>query len=527
MTKLDLKNLPKEPGVYIFKNEKDEVIYVGKSKNIKKRVLSYFKEDKNPKTKVLVKNIKNIETILTDNEYEALLLESNLIKKYYPKYNVLLKDTSKEIYVVITAEDFPRVLTIRKNRSGLIKQKGKIYGPFLSSDIKKVVSILRKMFKIRTCKIMPKKVCLQYYLGNCDGPCEGKISQSQYNENVNKLNELLSDEINLLNYLNFLEQEMKKYSQNLEFEKALALRNSINSLRYLLNKQKIEKSDPKNEDYVALQEDNNKVYVQVWKMRNGVICGREKFRFEIMDEDPAEEFIKRYYNASNTPTKIYLNKIPKEKAILEKYLKEQALHHVEIKNGLKRKESRDLLELILKNIYLEKQKGGIDLSIIQLQKELDLLKPPLIIEAFDISNLKNQGIVAGMVRFENASPNKNEYRKFKIRTTQTQNDFQSIREVVFRRYNRLKTENKRYPDMVLIDGGIGQLSAAKDALEELDIQIPLFSFDKEKELIHFIKNNRFESKKLTQESTMFIKNIINNVHRFALSYNKKIRSKIN
>ncbi|MCX8163250.1 MAG: excinuclease ABC subunit UvrC [Candidatus Micrarchaeota archaeon] len=525
--KIKIKNLPKESGVYIFKNKDNEVIYVGKAKNIKKRVLSYFSKEQSGKTLVLVKNIADIESIITNNEYEALLLESNLIKKYYPKYNVHLKDASKERYVVITNEDYPRLLILRKNRVGRIKKiSGKIYGPFLFGDPKALfIKTLRKIFKIRICNTMPKKVCLQYYLGNCDGPCEGKITKEEYQKNVEKLKEILEDENKIVEYIEEMKNKMIEEAKQQNFEKAIIIRDSITSLENLISRQNIEKTAAANEDYIVIVQDGKKIYAQIWRMIRGVISQREKFSFEIMEEDGGEEFIKRYYQNNFIPNKIFINKLPKSKKLLEKYLSQLSKKEVRIVDGIKSK-NKNLIELILKNINIEKAKGGIDLAVIELKEALKLNNYPINIECFDISNLGKEAIVGSMVRFENAKPKQEEYRRFKIKTTEIQNDFQSIKEIVFRRYFKLKLEKKPYPDLVLIDGGINQLRAAQQALEELGIELELFSFEKQNELIYSTKNLQPIDIHTFKEAFLLIKHLIKEAHRFALEYNKKLRKSI-
>ncbi|MEM4137131.1 MAG: excinuclease ABC subunit UvrC [Candidatus Anstonellaceae archaeon] len=521
-----IKNLPASCGVYIFKDKNANVIYVGKAKNIKKRVSSYFLDKAEGKTLVLIKNIADIETIITNNELEALILESNLIKKHYPKYNVLLKEASKERYVVITNEEFPRLLIVRKNREGRIKKiVGKIYGPFLFGDPKALfIKTLRKIFKIRTCNKMPKKVCLQYYLGNCDGPCEKKISKEEYNKNIQKLKEILEDEQKMLEYIEELKVKMLEEAKNKNFEKAITLRNAIESLENLLTRQNIEKISNLNEDYIAIIKEGNRIYAQVWKMIRGVICGREKYSFESLEEDYLEEFIKGYYQTNPIPSKIFINKLPRNRKLIEKYLSHNANREVKILDATKSK-SKNLIELILKNLFLELSAGGTDIAVIELKKALDMQKYPIRIECFDISNLGQEAIVGSMVRFDNAKPSKENYRRFKIKTTKTQNDFQSIKEIVYRRYKRLKQEGKEYPDMILIDGGINQLRAAKRALDELGLDIELFSFEKQNELIYSAKDYKPLDIKNYKEAFLLIKYLIREAHRFALEYNKKIRDK--
>lgn len=521
--------IPHEPGIYIYKDAKEEIIYIGKAKDLKKRVSSYFSKKKHSWTKVnaLVSKIASVDFIVTDSEIEAIMLESNMIKEHYPKYNVNLRDNAPMTYALVSDEKFPRLLIVRKDRHGKIRgPAGKTFGPFASGSGKSLVmSVLRKAFRIRTCSNpMPKKVCLQYHLGNCEGPCEGKISHEKYNKNVRRVRDILSNKNNIEKYLDEMEEKMKTASVSLEFEKAIQIRNAWRALSGMAGRTKVDEIADRDEDYIVIVEDNGQACVQVWKMIHGVIRDRQKFEFDFVIEDAIGEFLIRYYEKNKLPKNIYLNKMPADFEAIEQHLRRVRGGIVELKKFPTRGNRAELARLIEKNILLEKTSGA-DLALVRLQRELKLEKIPYVIECFDVSNLGAQNVVASMVRFVNAQPRKSDYRKFKIRTFEGQNDFAAIKETVFRRYRRLVTEGEPLPDLILVDGGLGQLHAAKNALEQLDLEIPLFSLAKKEEEIYGVdlmlpirlaKNN---------EALQVLQRARDEAHRFAISYNRKLRSK--
>ncbi len=522
------RDIPHTPGVYIYKNSDAQIIYIGKAKDLKKRVHSYFsKKKKWDKVSALVKKIANIDFVVTDNEQDAITLESNMIKEHYPKYNVALKDNSPMTYAVISDEKFPRLLIARKDRSGKLRApKGKAFGPFISGSGRGLIlGVLRKAFRIRTCQNpMPKKVCLQYHIGNCHGPCENKISQEQYMQQIESITQILSNQKNIEKYAQQMQEQMKIESQNMNFEKAMQIRNAYRALCTLINKTKMDETIDRDEDYIVICENDGKAQVQVWKMIHGVIRDRQKYDFEYAIEDPCDTFIRRYYEKNKIPRNIYVNKIPEGKEALELHLTNVRGAIVQINKAPTRGNRAELMKLIEKNILLEKS-GGADLSIVRLQRELKLEKLPYIIECFDVSNLADKDVVASMVRFVNGQPKKSDYRKFKMRTVKGQDDFASIKEAVFRRYRRLLDEGDTMPDMILIDGGIGQLHSAKNALEQLDLQIPLFSLAKKEELIYGVdlvipiklsKNN---------EALHVLQRARDEAHRFAIGYSRSLRKR--
>ncbi len=517
------KTAPNSPGVYLFKAKAGTVLYIGKAKNLRARVKSYFSKEVPEQTRQMLSQAQSIDYIITDNESEALLLESQLIKKHFPKYNVMLKDNEKFTYIVITDEKFPRMLLARRNRGGKIKAKGKIYGPFTSGSAHVLVaSTLRKAFGLRICSTFPKKACLQYHLGFCTAPCVGFVNQEQYAKQVQKLRSILSGGKKLGKILKQMEKEMKKASKQKRFEQALELKKSILSLSSLLERQKIEGPGKGDEDFICIVKHKGKCYSQVFRQSEGVIRDRKKYEFEPIS-DALSEFLPRFYEAGKIPSRIYLENEPESKNALEKYLEKKKGGKVKIiapKKGDKKK----LLDLLYKNIMLEIG-GKADPALIELQHKLALPAIPRIMECFDVSNLFGSSIVGSMVQFLNARPNKSNYRRFKIRTVEGQDDFASMKEIVFRRYARLKGDKAQMPDLVLIDGGTAQLNAALSALQELNLSIPCVSLAKEFEEIYHPEKEKPVRLPRSSSALKVLQFARDEAHRFCISYHRLLRKK--
>ena len=519
--------LPHSPGVYQFKDDSGAIIYIGKAKDLKKRVTSYFaRPHADDKTAALVKHIKSVDFILTDSEEEALLLESNLIKQHYPKYNVNLRDNAPLTYALVTEEEFPRLLVVRKDRQGKIRgPKGRAYGPFMSGSSNQVMGPLRKTFKIRTCgSPIPKHLCLQYHLGNCDGPCEGKISPENYRAQVKQAEELLAHPNQVEEYLEGLGERMRLAAMRENFEEAMRYRNALQSLSGLSPRQKVDALADKDEDYIVLWAQGGQARAQTWRMVHGVIRDRLKFEFDYVESDPMGAFLERYYEKHPVPRHIYLNRLPEDAGLTEHYLSRLRNASVSLHQPPQHGPKADLLRLVEKNILSEKS-GGADPALVRLQKELELPRVPLVIECFDISNLAGKDIVASMVQLVNAHPKKSNYRKFKMRTVEGQDDFASMKEAVFRRYRRLRDEGEPMPDLVLVDGGLGQLHAAKDALEQLELELPLFSLAKENEEVYGLEMLYPLRMAKNNEALHVLQRARDEAHRFAIGYNRKLRAK--
>ena len=518
--------LPHAPGVYQFKDGTGKIIYIGKAKDLKKRVTSYFAgRDKTPKTRALVRNIRAVDFILADSEAEAILLESNLIKQYYPKYNVDLRDSAPLVYALFTKEAYPRLLKVRKDRHGKIRgPPGKVYGPFMAGA-SGLIRLIRNTFGLRPCNLpVGKRLCLQYHLGNCSGACGGRISQEEYAAHVKEAEDIVAHPTEMEKYLTGLEEKMKDESSIGNYEKAMRLRDAIRSLRGLTNRSKMDSASDKDEDYAVLWTEEGHARAQVWRMVHGVIRDRLKYEFEFVESDAMEAFLQRFYETHTIPRRIFVNSMPADADLLGEYFARVRGHSFSIEHAPSRGAAADLMRLIEKNMLSEKS-AGADPALAALQREMKLDGIPLVIECFDVSNLAGQDIVASMVQLVNARPKKSEYRKFKIRTVVGQDDFASIKEAVFRRYRRLRDEGTAMPDLVLIDGGLGQLHAAKDALDQLDLELPLFSLAKENEEIYGLEMSRPIVLDKRNEGLHVLQRARDEAHRFVISYNRKLRGR--
>jgi excinuclease ABC subunit C len=510
---ISAKDVPSSPGCYLFRDKKENIIYVGKAKNLKKRVSSYFKIKQEGKTKSMVDNISSLDFIATNNEVEAMLLENNLIKKNQPKYNINLKDAKRYAYILLTNEKFPRLILSRKR-----SQKGKYFGPFVSGfNRKSITKTISKSFKLRTCKKLPKKECLRYHIGLCSAPCIGKISQHDYKKSVKKAEMVLEGKTEKL--IQNLKIEMKKNSKSMMYEKSLELRDQIFAMEDLNKRQLMERNQTYNEDVINFKVKGEKVYLIVFNVSKGTLNNKQEYQFDYK-KDFLEEFIVQYYSESNIPNEVILPK--KLDKSLEKYLKKISGKSVKLTNPSKG-EKKDLLKLVLKNIELSFFNDLNKLK--ELRIALNLNDTPHVIECFDISHLSGTSTVGSMVQFRNASPSKENYRRFKIRNVQGIDDFMSISEVIRRRYSRLKNENSDFPDLIIVDGGKGQLNSSLNELKKLDIKIPVVSLAKKFEEIYVPQSS--EPLKLGDKNPALklMQQIRDEAHRFALSYNRLLRKK--
>ncbi|MFT4261560.1 MAG: excinuclease ABC subunit UvrC [Candidatus Woesearchaeota archaeon] len=507
-----MKKLPKKPGVYLFKDSKDKIIYVGKAKDLQKRVSSYFSDKvQSPKTKVLAKQIKNTDYFITNNEVEALLLENKLIKEHSPKYNINLKDDKTYAYIKITDEKFPRIISTRR-----ITKKGDYFGPYPDGYKRSlIVKILNKHFKLCTKNCMNSKSTLSYDIGLCCGACIGKESQKDYLERIKKAKEALKGSITSLE--NEAKKNLKKYIDLQQYELAKQEKEVLDSIQILSLKQQVDEIKNINQDVVAILKTKNYSYFSILHIKKGTILNKENFKLE--NEDLIfSKFLSGYYYQNEIPHEIIVSEDfwqdKKEKEILENYLESLAKRKITITHPLKG-DKKKLIELAIKNL------DNSDEAILKLLKEkLNLDVIPKKIECFDVSNLKNNFIVAGMTSFVNAKPYKQGYRRFKIKSKQTQDDFAAINEVVGRRYNKLSKEE--LPDLVVIDGGLGQLKAAKQALNTLNLDLEIISLAKQEEEI-YVKEEVLRLDK-SKQPLLFLRRVRDETHRFAIAYNKKLRS---
>ena len=518
-----LQQIPKEPGVYLFKNKENKIIYVGKAKNLKKRVSSYFNKkpsSQSIKTQVLVKNITDIDYIVVDNELEALLLENKLIKKHSPQYNIMLKDSKTYSYIALSADQFPRIYSTR------IKHKGaQLFGPYVGGlERVQVRRLAARIFGIRTCRNLPKRACLRYHMGICSAPCINKISKEDYAKQVKHAAKFLKGDNKEV--LKLLEKEMNNASEKQLYEQAIAARDNIAAIKYLEEKQKVDTIKDYDQDVIAILHNKNKAIIQLFSISRGVISGKKHYYFDYK-ENLLEEFLSSYYTDKYVPHEIIVNqefaKNKKEHEEIKEFTTKalSALSKRKVKIIKPQKgEKKALLQLAEKNAKLNFE-GGV---LKEIQKQLNLPNMPHIIECFDISNLGDQFIVGGMTQWVGGRANPAGNRRFQINTVKEQDDFAAMAEMVQRRYAGLLRRGQMLPDLIIIDGGKGQLSSAHKELKKLNVNIPIIGLAKQEEEI-FMPGKK-ESYNFNNNSPMMllIRKIRDSVHKYVLAYNRKKRS---
>ncbi|MGB0027259.1 MAG: excinuclease ABC subunit UvrC [Nitrososphaeraceae archaeon] len=536
---MTLKHLPETPGVYLMKEADGRVIYVGKAKNLKKRVSSYFAEKREMfwKTSRLVSRVKDIDFIVTDNEVEAILLESNLIKRFRPLFNIELKDQQRYAYLKITDEKFPRLLVARRNRNGdFYGTRSEIYGPLVHGGSKFLsVGLLRKLFKIRICNKMPRHPCLEYFIKNCDAPCVNNISSLNYAKNVRSLRNILSGKEGIKDFMNDMKSQMKIASDQEHYEKAREIRDMLHKLENLQIEQKMEAVQYTNreEEYIGIKEEleDGIAHVLMFRRSRGVICDKKWFQFELIGDNSLESFLFQYYSTAKlVPAYIYVNQKVESKSVLETSLKTMAGHKVMVIkiSSKSNSEKKQLMDLILKNIDLRIQ-GKFDLGICELKTVLNLADIPIIVDCFDISNLGTSYAVGACTRVVNGRPYKAGYRRFKIKLTGAQNDVAMINEIVTRRYSStldLNDGQDQLPNLIVIDGGKGQLNSAANALGRLGLEIPCISIAKAEEIIYSYGSDKEIILPKSSAALKIVQLARDEAHRFGLAYNMKLR-KIN
>lgn len=511
---IDISTIPKEPGCYIFRDKNDRVLYVGKAKILRNRVKSYFQDrDISPKTEAMTAKIDKVEFFVTVNEVEALLLENNLIKKHHPAFNIDMMDSRRYAYIQVTAEDFPRLLLARTNTG-----EGKFYGPFVSATGRDyIISLLTKTFFVRTCKRLPKRSCLRYHIGLCQAPCIGNVSKTQYNENIRNIRQILKGKTGEL--VRKLKKEMKAASDKLNFERAMELRNQIRSVDWLKEKQNIERKKKYNEDIINYIVKNDKVYLILFNVYKGLLENKQQFEFD-HNKEFLEEFITQFYADNPVPKELILPK--KIDETMELYLSLRRKSKVKVTIPQKG-EKKQLLALVLKNV--ETAFFGHMEKLEELKNKLKLQEMPAVIECFDISHISGTSTAASMVQFRNGMPDKSNYRRFRIRTVEGIDDYAAIGEVVKRRYTRLIDEKAELPNLIIIDGGAGQLNSAREQLLELELRIPIISIAKRFEEVYL--PGMETPKRLDKRGTAlkFIQEVRDEAHRFAIKYHKILRKK--
>ncbi|OGU47826.1 MAG: excinuclease ABC subunit C [Ignavibacteria bacterium GWB2_36_8] len=539
-----IKNLPSNPGIYQFLNDKGRVIYVGKANNLKNRVRSYFHENlSSPKTTIMVKKINDLELIITDNEIEALVLENNLIKKFKPRYNVNLKDDKSFPYIKVTKEPYPRVYPTRR----VIKDGSKYFGPY--TDVKNMKTSLRminEVFKIRSCKLditqesIDKekfKVCLDYHIKKCDGPCEGLISEINYNEMVNEVVKVLKGKTDEL--IKDLNLKMNLSVEQLEFEKAAEIRDKINQLAAISSRQKVVSDDLEDRDVISIAYEGKDSACSIFNIRSGKLVGKKQLRLAIGEGEEETDIysaaIKFYYGEFvEVPKEILLDVQPSDSETFLKWLDSKSERKVkfifpqrgDLKSLVKMCKENAILQL--KELQLQKMKaeGSVNYSISALKRDLRLKDLPKKIECFDISNLQGTDSVASMVVFENGKPKKSQYRKFIIKDVNGPDDFLSMQEVIRRRYSKLKEENISLPELIMVDGGKGQLSSAVEVLNEIGYSdYNIIGLAKRLEEVFLPGQSDPASIPKTSSGLKLLQQIRNEAHRFAITFHRDRRSK--
>ncbi|HWP78061.1 MAG TPA: excinuclease ABC subunit UvrC [Candidatus Nitrosotenuis sp.] len=520
---LDIKKItiPSQPGIYLMKDAEGKIIYIGKAKNLKNRVRSYFLKNQNYKTQKLVEKISDIEFVLTDNEAEAFLLESNMIKQYRPIFNIELKDQQRYTYLRLTDEEYPRLVVARRTRTGKFLGDGKIYGPFTSGSSKLLsIGSLRKAFKIRICKRLPKKACLEYHLGNCEAPCEFKEAQIRYAKHVSDLESILKGK-DLRAFTKKLESEMRQASEQLQFERAQEIKGTLQRLGSLKTRQKMENVSGADEEYFGIKTTEQTAHIMTFKKINGVIRDSNKFSFDLVGDNSFSNFLYQYYTTNQIPPYVIVNEMPQNAKLLESLFSKSAGTKVKILVPVSGKR-KEILDLILKNIDVITSKGS-EPGLVQLKEELGLDDIPKVIECFDISNYGMSFAVGAMSRFVNGRPDKSGYRRFKIRTISGQDDFAMINEIIKRRYLRVASENLESPNLILIDGGKGQLSAAVSALQSLAMKIPCASLAKQNEEVFVPHKKEPIIMSRHHQGLQILQHARDEAHRFGIAYNRLLR----
>lgn len=522
----DPKNLPNKPGVYIMRNIEDVVLYVGKAKSLIKRVKSYFSKSEQPlKTKLLMSHFHSLEYIITDTEKEALILESNLIKKYKPKYNIRLKDDKRYPYIKITNEDYPRVLITRNVRD----DGAYYYGPFTDTgSVRGIVKSLKALFKIRTCRKMDGP-CLNYQIHLCSAPCSGEISKKSYNEIVEKINLFFEGKYNQI--IEMLNDMMIEAAENHEFEKAAVLRDQIQSVDNILEKQKIEFDRGLEQDVIACSYDEKIASVVVFSIRKGKIIGKDDFLMSgtegTLPNKILSAFLKQFYmSPRHVPSEIIIQYKPDEKELIQEWLSENRGDEVILRTPDNTSETR-LVQMVAKNAEIIKNhEREVRGALVDLKKYLNIPRIPRRIEAFDISNTSGKHPVGSMVVFEEGIPKKSKYRKFNIKI-KGPDDYAMMREVLTRRYSKISPdEEAKKPDLILVDGGKGQLNVALDVLNSLHLKdIPVIGLAKEFEHIFIPKISSPVILPSNSEALYLLQRIRDEAHRFAVKHHKKVRSK--
>lgn len=525
LIKEKLALLTKEPGCYLMLDKNNKVIYVGKAKNLKRRVSSYFNREHTGKTKALVSNIVNFEYIVTESEVESLLLEINLIKKYSPKYNIMLKDNKSYPYIEITNDKYPRLIISRPRK--LKNHKGRLFGPYPNSNAaRKTVELLNRIYPFRKCHTMEKKVCLYYQIGQCLGYCENKVSKERINEMISEVTSFLKG--NYLTVRKKIENLMKEASDKLNFEAAIEYKEMLEYIDKVLEKQKISLNDNINRDVINYYVKNDYISFQVLHLIDGRINMREKEVFALVDDvkETLSSFVISFYDKNSVPkevlvgedfdTNLLSNALNTKFIIPEKGIKKKLVLMAEENAKIVLDEKFELIKRDEKRTFNANEELGKLLNIDNLSR----------IEIFDNAHLFGTFSVSGMVVFKNGKPDKKEYRKYKI-VSEVKDDYHMMKEVIYRRYFKVLHEKLEKPDLIIVDGGIVQINAAKEIINSLYLDIPIVGLKKNDK--HKTTALMYNDKEYLIDNTSdlfhYITRMQDEVHRFTINYHKEIRSR--
>jgi excinuclease ABC subunit C len=526
----DISGFADKPGVYLMKNAAGKIIYIGKAKSLRKRVRSYFTSGKDVKTRILMRHSADIETIITQNEYEALLLENNLIKQWKPRFNINLKDGKSYPVIRITNEKFPRVFRTRR----IVFDGSTYYGPFPQvAQLDQYLTLIEKLFPLRKCRGILKNretPCLYYHIGRCAAPCCGYISQEDYSRQVERIKTLLAGKTAEL--VHSLTRQMEQAAQDQAFEKAAMVRDQIRVIHEFSEGQQVIDDIRQARDYVGYATEENLASFVILQMRNGSLAGKKLFAAETYgrEDEALHQFILQYYaDVQNPPSIIYAGgKVDTDDVAtyLSEVLKKKITLHIP-----QRGRHRKLVKLAAENasediLARTREKQSRD-DLAKLQKALEIEKLPRRIEGFDIAHLSGRDTVASMVSFLDGKPNKSGYRMFKIRSLQGKvDDYEAMRESIARRYTRVINEKREMPDLILVDGGKGQVSAAREILESLGLSsVPLAGLAKANEEIFLPGRGKPVILEEGSAALRILQHVRNESHRFATSYHKKLRDK--
>ena len=542
----ELKNLPDSPGVYQMKNAFGEIIYVGKAKNLKKRVRQYFQSKAHiPKIQAMIKNIYEFEYIITDNEVEALILEANYIKKYRPKYNTLLRDDKQYPYIKISVQEkYPRIYKVREVK----KDGAKYFGPYPSAyAVNDIIDIIGNLYKLRKCSLKLdgtkkcKRPCIYYHIDRCTAPCSGNVGIKEYGEEVSKAAAFLTGSEDIIKSLN---EKMIEASENMEYEEAAKYRDQIKALEVISEKQKVVSQAGIDQDVIGSAIGIEEACIQIFFIRNGKIIGSEHYLLTNIENETKEQiissFLTQFYTGTvYVPKEIYIETDIEDMEVFEKLLSQKRGNKVTLKVPVKGEKSM-LIKMTKKNALEILEKGSLRIkknidesmeALEELKNILNLDEAPERIEAYDISNIQGVESVGSMVVFEKGIPSKSNYRRFRIKTVEGPNDYKSMEEILERRINRGLGDGKqgfnKMPNLILIDGGKGQTNIAEEVINNFGLSIPVCGMIKDDR--HLTKGLIFQNKEIVLSKTDIVYKLVYRIqeeaHRFAIEYHRNLRDK--